>query len=88
MDKRYNIKARVETITQSTRLTDLQFGGWMAVNIGSASASVMGIPLLPTEGLDFTKSVPAGSFWTQPINIEITPGAAIRLVRLIYEEIK
>lgn len=88
MEKNYRVKARVETIATTTRLTDEKYGGWMAVNTGSAACEVMGISLLPTEGISFLDAVPAGSYWTQPIDIVVNPGGQIRLVRMIYEEIK
>lgn len=82
----YNIRARVETITANKRLNDKNYGAWMAVNIGTADCKVLGIPLAPGEGLDMTKAVPAGSYWTDPIDIEVNAGGAIRLMRLIYEK--
>ena len=82
----YNIKTRTETITQNTRINDRTFGAWLAVNIGTADCTVLGITLAPGEGLDFTHAVPAGSYWTAPIDITVQPNGAIRLVRLIYEK--
>lgn len=82
----YNIKTRVETITKNTRLNDKKFGAWLAVNIGTADCTVLGITLAPSEGLDFTHAVPAGSYWTDPIDITVQAGGAIRLVRLMYEK--
>ena len=82
----YNIKTRTETITQNTRINDRTFGAWLAVNIGTADCTVLGITLAPGEGLDFTHAVPAGSYWTAPIDITVQTNGAIRLVRLIYEK--
>ena len=84
----YNIQSRVETITANTRLNDKKYGGWMAVNIGTADCAVLGITLAPSEGVDFTKAIPAGSYWTTPIDITVQPGGAIRLVRFFYEKRK
>ena len=81
----YNIQARVETITQNIRLTDKKYGGWLAVNIGTADCTVLGITLAPGEGLDMTQAVPVGSYWVAPIDITVQSGGAIRLTRLSYE---
>ena len=86
--ERYKIQSRVETITQNKKITDTTFGGWMALNIGTADCTVLGITLAPSEGLDMTNAVPAGSYWDSPIDITVQPGGAIRLIRLQYKRIK
>lgn len=82
----YNVQARVETITSNTRLTDKEYGGWMAINIGTADCTVLGVTIAPSEGLDMTQAIPVGSYWTTPIDITVQPGGAIRLIRLLYQK--
>ena len=84
----FNVQARVETITTNTRLTDRKYGGWLAVNIGTAPCTVLGFTLNPSEGLDMRDVVPAGGHWTTPIDITVQPGGSIRLLRLITEPVK
>ena len=88
MEINYTVETRVETITTNKRLNDNIYGGWMAVNIGTATCTVLGITLNPGEGLDFTNSVPLGSVWKSPIDITVNAGGAIRLVRLIAKPLK
>ena len=85
----YKVSVRVIDITANTKIMpENNFGGWLAVNTGTATASVMGYELQPGEGLDFTQAVPAGSVWDTPIEIRINAGAIIRLTRLQCKEIK
>ena len=86
MNTVYDVQARVETITENTRLTDKKYGGWKAINIGTAPVTVCGIELLPTEGLDFTNAVDPGSFWVSPIDITVQLGGAVRLIRFLYKK--
>ena len=89
MESKYKVSARVIDITANTKIMpENNFGGWLAVNTGTAAASVMGYELQPGEGLDFTQAVPAGSIWDTPIEIRINTGAVIRLTRLQCKEIK
>lgn len=86
---RYKISARTVDITASTTLMpENNYGAWIAVNIGTAAAKVMGYDLQPGEGLDFFNAIPAGSVWDSPIAIEITTGAKVRITRLQYKELK
>lgn len=80
------ISARTESFSTSTTITPQDgYGAWMCVNVGTAAATVMGFPLQPGEGLDLTKAVPAGVKWDTNIQIEITPGAIVRVMRLQYK---
>ena len=81
----YGIKQRIETITSNIRLNDKKYGSWLAVNIGTAVAYVYGIPLQPGEGLSSKDicNLNPGDTWEEPIDIEVTTGAAIRLLRTI-----
>lgn len=80
------VSARTESFSDSTTIMPQDgYGAWMCVNIGTAAAKVMGFELQPGEGLDFTKAVPAGCKWDSPIQIEITPGAIVRVMRLQYK---
>ena len=81
---RYKITTRVQTITQNTRLNEKEYGAWMCVNTGTATAKVMGIELQPSEGLDFLHSLQPGDLWDSPIDVELNAGAEIRIVRLKY----
>ena len=85
----YKITATVETITNSTTLTqDKKYGGWMAVNQGTNTATVMGYELQPGEGISMIEAVPPGSIWDIPIRIVCQPGAAVRVTRLQAMPIK
>lgn len=81
---RYKVTSRVQTITQNTRLNEKEYGAWMCVNIGTAIAKVMGIDVQPGEGLNFLSALQPGDLWETPIDIELTAGAEIRIVRLKY----
>lgn len=80
------VNARAEDFSASTTIMPQnEYGAWMCVNVGTAAAKVMGFELQPGEGLDLTKAVPAGCKWDSPIQIEITPGAVVRVMRLQYK---
>lgn len=80
------VNARTEDFSASTTIMPQnEYGAWMCVNVGTAAAKVMGFELQPGEGLDLTKAVPAGCKWDSPIQIEITPGAVVRVMRLQYK---
>ena len=80
------VSARTESFSASTTIMPQDnYGGWMCVNIGTAAATVLGYSLQPGEGFDMTKAVPAGVKWDTPIQIEITPGAIVRVMRLQFK---
>ena len=86
--ERFNIVERTVNITESTTLMpEKKYGGWLAVNQGTAAAKVLGYELQPGEGIDMRDNVPAGSTYGSPIVIEIQPGAIIRITRLQALEI-
>ena len=87
METIYRIKQRAETIVENTRLNDVTFGGWKAVNIGTGVVEVFGVPLQPGEGLDYMNCMRPGDLWQEPIDIAVQPGGALRLLRLICTEI-
>lgn len=82
MDKFY-ANLRVETFTANARLNDNKYGAWLAVNTGTAPASVYGIELQPGEGLSSESicHLHLGDIWSEPIVITVQPGGAIRLLR-------
>lgn len=87
--ERYSITERTVNITASTTLMpESKYGGWLAVNQGTAAAKVLGYELQPGEGLDMRDSIPVGSVYNSPINIEINPGAVVRITRLQASPIK
>lgn len=87
--ERYNITERTVNITESTTLMpEKQYGGWVAINQGTAAAKVLGYELQPGEGLDMRDSVPVGSVYGSPIKIEINPGAVVRITRLQATPVK
>ena len=76
----FEVKQRAETITQSIRLTETQYGSWKAINIGTADVTVNGVTLAPKEGLE--ERLRPEERWTEPIDISnVQPGGAIRLLR-------
>ena len=83
----YGVKLRVETITANARLNDNIYGGWKAINIGSAPVTVYGVELLPGEGLDFMAGMQPNEIWQEPIEITVQAGGAVRLMRKIVTPI-
>ena len=81
----YTTKLRAETITTNTRLNDTKYGGWLAINIGTAEVSVYGVPLQPGEGLssESIAHLNPGDLWQEPIDITVNTGGAVRFIRSI-----
>lgn len=76
------VQAVTKTYTESQVLAPDNYGGWMCVNVGSATATVMGYPLAPGEGLDFLQV--GENKWISTIAMDIPAGAAIRITRLRF----
>lgn len=86
---RYRVSERTVNITVSTTLVqEDKYGGWMAVNVGTGVANVLGYDLQPGEGLNFFDAVPVGSIWDSPIQIIVPVGGKVRITRLQYKELK
>ena len=85
MDTRYSIKLRADVIRENTQLTDTTYGAWLAQNIGTATVTVYGIPLMPGEGLPSSAicKLRPGDLWTEPIVITVETGGAVRMLRSI-----
>ena len=78
----YDVKQRAETITTDMRLNDTRYSSWKAINIGTAPATVDGVPVQPGEGVEHVL-LPCET-WKEPIVISgMTAGSAIRLMRKI-----
>lgn len=58
-----------------------KFGGWMAVNTGTNTASVIGYELQPGEGINMLDSIPVGSVYGSPIKIDVQAGGRVRITR-------
>lgn len=86
----YEIKQRAETITANTRLNDTKYCGWLAINIGTSAVTVYGVELLPGEGLSSQSimQLSAADKWTEPIDIVVQPGGAVRMLRTLATPIK
>lgn len=83
----YKAASKVETYTESTSVVPNGFGGWMAVNTGTAAVEVNGYPLQPGEGLDFTNLHP-DVLWNSPIKIVIAnAGGQVRMTQIMYKEV-
>lgn len=81
---KYKVTTDTQEITTNTTVrADGSFGGWLAVNTGTANATVDGYPLAPGEGLDMTHLHPT-VIWGSNISIVLTSGAKVRLTRLMY----
>lgn len=83
--EKYTIKLRQETFYENITLTDVIYGSWLAVNIGTAPVTIFGIELAPTERLaskDIADMKP-GDIWEEPIPIVIQTGGAVRMLRTI-----
>lgn len=86
---RYKITPVFQDIKENiTVMPEPKYGGWMAVNTGTATATVLGYPLAPGESIDYRDIVRPGDIWDAPIQITITSGAVIRLTRLQCQPIK
>lgn len=80
----YKATAQIKDYTTSESVDATKFGGWLAVNTGTAEVSVNGYPLQPGDGLDFTHLHPE-VVWGSPIQLQITnPGGRVRLTMLRY----
>lgn len=86
----YTTKLRAETIVESCMLNDTKYGSWLAQNIGTSPVTIYGIELLPGEGLssDAICHLNPGDLWQEPIDIVVTPGGALRLLRSINKPVK
>lgn len=66
---RKKVNQRVYTFTAPGVLPhDGNFGAWMARNVGTTTAEVMGVPLAPGEILDFT-NLASDCVWNQDIPV-------------------
>lgn len=83
--KRYNVQAQTQDILESTTLMPNKYGGWLAVNTGTADCTIDGYTLAPGDGLDYTH-LPADVIWNSPIKIILPSGGSVRITRLIYSE--
>lgn len=90
----YDVKQRAETVVADKTFNDTRYSSWKAINIGTAPATVDGVPLQPGEGIEHV--LQPCETWKEPIVISgMTSGSAIRLLRKIctpkaktYYEIK
>lgn len=81
----WKVNAKIETYTENATITPSRFGGWLAMNTGTAVATVAGYDLAPGEGLDFTNLQP-DVLWNTPITIVLQAGASVRVTRLQYSK--
>ena len=84
------IKCTPKTIdvAENTTLQPENYGGWLAVNTGTANVSIDGYVLEPGDGLDFTALDPR-VLWNKQIQIVIlAAGGKVRITRFIYSEAK
>lgn len=79
--------AKSQDILTNTTIMPQNYGGWLAVNTGTATAIVDGYELAPGEGLDFT-AIPADVVWQSPIQVVLQTGAKVRMTRFLYSELK
>lgn len=86
--EKYGVNLRVETISSNARLNDKKYGGWKAINIGTAAVTVYGVELQPGEGLDFMAGMLPNEIWQEPIEITVQPGGTVRLMRKLVTPIK
>ena len=87
----YSVKMRSEIITESKRLNDTRYCGWLAVNIGeSGVVRIFNVPLQPGEGLSSQSIVnmQPGDVWSEPIDIQVEPGGKLQLLRTLASEIR
>lgn len=85
----YRVTNRVKVFKENATINDTDFAGWLCVNTGTGKIQVNKVTLQPTEGLDFTKAVPAGSLWNSPIQITmLEEGGEAVLIQLLYHPIE
>lgn len=84
---KYKVSTESRDILKNETLRPGKYGGWMAVNTGTADATVDGYPLAPGEGLDLTHLAPE-VIWDTPIQVVLLSGAKVRITRFIYKEVK
>lgn len=85
---KYKVSSNSQDILTSVTIRPKNFGGWLAVNTGTADAVVDGYTLAPGEGLNYTHLSP-DVIWDMPIVINLTAtGSRVRLTRLLYREVK
>ena len=77
------VVSKVQTITANTTLMPEGFGGWIAMNIGSADVKVDGFVLAQGDKLDLSH-LGSEVVWNVPIQIEVATGGALRIMRLKY----
>ena len=76
---------RAEDISENTRLNDIKYCSWFAINTGSTVVKIFGVTLNPGEGINSQAIIGTrpGDLWKEPIDIEITAPGKIRLLRTI-----
>lgn len=84
---KYRVSTESRDILKNETIRPNKYGGWMAVNTGTADATVDGYPLSPGDGLDLTHLSP-DVIWDTPIQIVLSPGAKVRITRFLYTEVK
>ena len=79
------VQTKSQTVKVSQRIGDdgTVCGGWEAVNQGTATAYIDGYAIAPGEGLNRMSGV-GTTIWESAIDIQITPGAEVRLTRALY----
>ena len=78
---------RRDVVTTPTTFNETAYSGWLAINSGSANATVLGVPLAPGERLDYHDLQPEVRF-TSPIFIDPGTSGEVILLRTIYNESK
>lgn len=83
MDKKVIVNSRSETFSANVTLMPERYGGWLAMNIGTANVEVDGFVLQPGQILDFSH-LGSSVIWNSPITIVCQTGGSVRITRLIY----
>ena len=80
-----SVQFKNQDIVQSCRISndDFRCGGYEAVNTGTATATVDGYPIAPGEGVSRMQGL-GNAIIKSPIEIQITPGARVRLTQAMY----
>lgn len=85
---KYKVIDKTFDYSENITIQPEDYGGWLAVNTGTANVSVNGFELEPGDGIDFTHIAPEVIWNKQIVILILASGGKVRLTRLKYTEVK